>query len=79
MKKRALSVIEKAPHSGGKLVITGVSSPVMQGFYENGRKVAAVDFYEVFNAKFTDEPYEMPPARQGQVTLIYNVGQEQAK
>ena len=78
-RKRADSIIINAPMKGAQLVISGVSSPVMQGFYQNGRKISAVDYYEVFNAKFTDEPYEMPPARQDQVTLIYNVGKEPVK
>lgn len=76
--KRIQASIEKAPQVG-TVIISGVSSPVLQQLFENGRKVAAVDYLEFFNAKFTEEQYNQPPTRAGQVTLIYNIGREPVK
>ena len=76
--RQANKAITNAPQVG-KLVVSGVSSPVMQGLFEQGRKVAAIDFFEMFNAKFTDDSYPMPPAKEGQVTLIYRVAMEPVK
>jgi len=71
-------IVEKAPKIG-KLIVNGASSPLVQELFKKGRKVAAINYYELFNAKFTEEPIEIPPTRDGQVTLIYEVGKEPIK
>lgn len=76
--RRTKEAISKAPENG-KLVVSGVSSPVIQELYAQGRKIAAIDYVDIFNAKFTNEEINLPPTRVGQVTLIYNVGNEPAK
>jgi len=76
--RRTQEAIASAPQEG-QLIISGVSSPVIQEFYKQGRKVTAIDYVDLFNSKFTDEEINLPPARAGQVTLIYNVGNEPAK
>lgn len=76
--KAAQNAIDHAPEKG-KLVVSGVSSPILQGLFEQGRKVAAISYLELFNAKFTDKEFSMPPVRAGQVTLIYDVGREPVK
>lgn len=76
--KQATSALKSAPQTG-KLVVSGTASPMMVGFFEQGRKVAAINYFELFNAKFTDEPYELPPPRKNQVTLISEVGKEPVK
>ena len=75
---KAKAAIEHAPMTG-KLVVSGVSSPILQGLFEKGRKVAAINFADMFNAKFTDTQFELPPPRAGQVTLIFAVGKEPVK
>lgn len=76
--RRIKDAIKKAPVEG-QLVVSGVSSPVIQELYAQGRKVVAIDYVDVFNARFTDEDINLPPKRVGQVTLIYNVGNEPVK
>ncbi len=77
-KEAVKGLIQRAPQQG-VLIVSGVSSPILVGLFEKGRKVAAVDYLEVFDLKFSDEDISLPPPREGQVTLIYNVGSEPVK
>jgi len=78
VKRQVEKAIAHAPEVG-RLIISGTASPVMQGLFKNGRKVAAISFLDLYNAKFTEDALELPPPRANQVTLIYAVGKEPVK
>lgn len=76
--RRTQEMVRGAPMSG-VLIVSGISSPVVQELFKKGRKVAAIDYVELFNARFTEEDYTLPSVREGQVTVIFNVGAEPVK
>ena len=79
LKTQIAKVISNAPASG-LLYVSGNASPIVTGMFEDGRKVAAVDYLEYFEGKFSDtSDYQLPPKRKGQVTLVYNLGKEAVK
>ena len=78
-KELVAKLIVNAPQSG-TLIVSGISSPILVGLFEQQkRKVASIDYFEFFNTKFSEEEFSFPPPREGQVTLIYNAGREPVK